>query len=64
MLSATPKKAQAAIRKKSFVAIFSFGPKKETIQNKIVAPATRKTINPYASTYFGITSLATVKVTP
>ena len=46
MLSATPKKAQAAIRKKSFVAIFSFGPKKETIQNKIVAPATRNTINP------------------
>jgi hypothetical protein len=64
MLKATPKKAQAAIRRKSFVAIFSFGPKNETNQNRIVAPPTRNTIKPNGFTYCGITSLAMVNVTP
>ena len=61
---ATPKKAAAIIRGKSPIAIFSFGPKKETNQNKITAPPTRMAINPKGSTYFGITSLAMVNVTP
>ena len=42
----------------------SFGPKNEISQNNTTEPPTRMTINPKASTYFGITSLAMVKVTP
>ena len=64
MLSATPNKAAAIILGKSFDAIFSFGPRKEIIQKSTTEPPTRITINPNGATYFGITSLATVKVTP
>ena len=64
MLKATPKNAAAIIRGKSSFAIFSLGPKKEINQNNKTEPPTRITINPKASTYFGITSLAIVKVTP
>ena len=64
LLKFSSKKAAAIIRGKSPIAIFSFGPKKETNQNKITAPPTRMAINPKGSTYFGITSLAMVNVTP
>ena len=49
---------------KSAVAIFSFGPKMETIQNSKTEPPTRNKMNPKGSINFGITSFAIVKVIP
>jgi hypothetical protein len=46
MLNATPKKAAAIILGKSVSAIFSFGIKSQTSQNKKHEPPTRNRIKP------------------
>lgn len=46
ILNATPKKAAAIIRGKSFSAIFSFGVNNQTSQNKSIEPPARNKIKP------------------
>ena len=58
------KEAATEAFRSSYDQYYSFGPKKEINQNNSTEPPTRMTINPKASTYLGITSLAIVKVTP
>ena len=64
ILIAMPKSEHNITRPQSFRSIFSFGPKKEILQNKMEAPNTLSIIKPKGVIYVGITPLAIVWFNP
>jgi len=64
ILIAMPKSEHSITLPQSFHSILSLGPKKEILQNKMVAPNTLSIIKPKGVIYIGITPLAIVWFNP